>query len=197
MPSAVIISAQTRNQGEMRWKDSNRALGNLIARHRSKLGRAATLAERIRFRLESLFPLLDRLVRLTCPWCPEPCCIVNKAWFDFQDLLFLHLTRQQIPPAPLTLDPADTCRYLSLRGCILPRIIRPWTCTGYICPTQMRRFSGKGLYDKGAMQAMLDRVSADRMDMEDAFVTMIRRLGGGLKMDAALGQSEPDGHPAV
>ena len=176
MSSVVFFPFQDRRVGETRWHDSNRALGKLIARHRPKLDMAVGLAERIRYRLESIFPQMDRLVRMTCPWCPEPCCIVNKSWYDFQDLLFLHLIKQQIPPAPLTSDPEDTCRYLFSRGCVLPRIIRPWTCTGYICPTQTRRLSRRGRCDQRALKVSLDRVKTDRQDMEEAFVALISQF---------------------
>jgi len=118
------------------WKTANRNLECLIRRHGPDMKRAVVLARDIQVRLESIFLLLDDLCAITCPWCPDPCCLTARVWIDFKDLLFLHLNGHQIPPAQLLADLKETCRYLGPRGCMLSRIARPWVCTWYLCPTQ-------------------------------------------------------------
>ena len=157
------------------WKASNRALGFLIGRHRAQLAPAVAIAQRIHGRLTSIFPVMDTLCRVTCPWCPEPCCIVNKVWLDFQDLLFMHLTGEPIPSAQLTEDTDEACRFLSPGGCSLPRIIRPWACTLFTCPTQRAVLRQKGPSVTENLDAMIAAVRIDRMDMEEVFTTVVVR----------------------
>jgi len=151
-----------------KWKASNRALGEWIRCKRPALGPALAIAGEIRRQLESIFPLLDEICRVSCPWCPEPCCIVNKVWIDFQDLLFLHLLDLQIPPTQLNTADEDTCRYLTHRGCRLPRIIRPWACTLHTCPTQVQCLDKMSLAVQSEYHSAIRSIKKCRFDMTDA-----------------------------
>jgi len=121
----------------VKWDEANRSVEHLIGLHRPELEQTFFLARNIQGQLESIFPLIDDLCASTCPWCPDPCCMIAKVWIDFQDLLFLHLSGQVIPQAQLLQELGNTCRYWSPRGCTLTRIVRPWICTWYLCPPQM------------------------------------------------------------
>ena len=178
MTSDMFFPFHRQVKTSRQWQASNRALGRLIARNRFRLANAIAIAKGIQCRLESVFPQLDKLVRRTCPWCPEPCCIVNKVWYDFADLLFLHLSRQLIPPAPLNADPWKACLYLSNKGCALPRMLRPWACTLYICPTQCKILSRHDRSGRMRIESMIQTIKVMRLDMEDAFVTTIAQKGG-------------------
>jgi len=123
------------------WKTANRNLEYLIRRHGPNMNRAVVLARDIQVGLESIFLLLDDLCAVTCPWCPDPCCLAATVWIDFKDLLFLHLNGHEIPPAQLLSDLKETCRYWGPRGCMLPRIARPWVCPGICAPPRRRIFA--------------------------------------------------------
>ena len=155
------------------WKTVNRNLEYLIRRHGSKMDQAVALARDVQVRLESIFSLLDDLCSVTCPWCPDYCCLVAKVWIDFKDLLFLHLNGHQIPPAQLLPDFKETCRYWNPKGCTLPRIVRPWVCTWYLCPTQKAnlRQNPKSVQDKfiRAVQA----IKTGRKKMESEFIRIV------------------------
>ena len=164
-----------RTYSESQWKESNRGLRKLIQLHRPRLGRAQFLAEVIQKHLNSIFPLLEELCRVTCPWCPEPCCIVNKVWIDFQDLLFLHLIGQQIPPGQLTCGAGNPCRYLACRGCKLPRIIRPWACTSYVCSTERNYLLNQGSYTQQSFYTAVEKIKKDRVALEEVFIQTVTR----------------------
>jgi hypothetical protein len=130
---------------------------------------AISVAESIRNRLQAVFPLLSEICLGTCPWCPEPCCIVTRVWYDFRDILFFHLTEVPIPPGPLTGEEREPCRYLTFRGCSLPRIQRPWGCTQYLCPTQrgyLVKIRGRAAL--GDLEETLREIAAARIVMEEA-----------------------------
>lgn len=154
--------------GDNRWKASNRALGSWIECKWSELNTARKIAGVIRRQLESIFPLLDEISQFTCPWCPEPCCIVNKVWIDFQDLLFLNLLNLPIPSAQLNTGDGDACRYLTHRGCKLPRLLRPWACTLHMCPTQVRCLGRMSLPVQSGYHTAIQSIKKYRLDMADA-----------------------------
>lgn len=151
---------------ESPWMSSNRALGRFIEHHRSDLEVGHSVAQSIRSHLASLFSVMDELCRNCCPWCPDPCCIVNKVWFDFRDLLFLHLMNLPIPPAQLNCGHHQACRYLTHRGCRIPRIIRPWACTRYLCATQRRHLARLDRTAESDLQEKTDTIHGLRIEME-------------------------------
>jgi hypothetical protein len=150
------------------WQEVNQVFDYLIRLHRPELHFARALAGEIKVRLESIFPLMDELCLHTCPRCPEPCCLVAKVWIDFPDLLFMHLTNQHIPSAQLVEDLKETCRYMSLRGCRLPRISRPWPCSWYLCPPQktILRQNTRLLQDSYSYAVRAIRVRRNEMEAE-------------------------------
>lgn len=120
------------------WREVNDALVHLMGHHADALPPLVRMARNIGERLEAVFPVMDHLCCLTCPECREPCCRVAKPWFDLRDLLFLHLAGGGIAPSQPIAGRRDHCRYLTPKGCSLPRIERPWICTWYLCPVQKK-----------------------------------------------------------
>lgn len=155
------------------WEEANRSLDHHIRRHRFELVQAKVFAREIQGRLESIFSVLDNLCAATCPWCPDPCCLSAKVWVDFQDLLFLHLREQEIPPAQLLADSKKTCRYASLKGCTLTRITRPWVCTWYLCPTQTAILRNRLRSTKNELYKTIQAVKSGRKKMETAFIRAV------------------------
>lgn len=151
------------------WVVSNRALNRLIRRRFRHLKPAREVAARIRQELETIFPLLDTVCRRTCPWCPDPCCIVTKVWYDFIDLIFLHLIELPLPPGPLAARLEDPCHYLSPRGCRLPRLIRPWGCIQYTCPAQWNNLHHHSADDEKQLDLAFNRIREKRYQLEMEF----------------------------
>ena len=168
MATVEFYPAEPWWNGDNKWKASNRSLGSWIECRWNELSQARKIAREIRRQLESIFPLLDEISEVTCPWCPDPCCIVNKVWIDFEDLLFLHLLDLPIPPAQLDTGDGQTCRYLSHRGCRLPRLIRPWACTLHMCPTQVRGLDRKRPSVRSKYHSTIQSIKNHRFDMVGA-----------------------------
>jgi hypothetical protein len=120
------------------WQEINTSIQILSHIHRFEFNRQLKpVIEQITNQLISINNLLDHLSQVSCPRCPAPCCLSAKIWFDLKDLLFMHLREAAFPVSQPLSQSTDTCRYLRPKGCALPRIIRPWICTWYLCPTQM------------------------------------------------------------
>ena len=151
------------------WVKANKTISYLARIYRHKLRPVIKLAHDTRNRLETIFPILNNLCMNSCTMCPEPCCLSAKIWFNYQDLLFLHFTEQPIPDNQPLSSVKDQCRYISPKGCILPRLHRPWICTWYLCPPQMavlRREIGK----KEQVEQMILEIKEKRKAMENEFI---------------------------
>lgn len=155
------------------WQEANHSLEFLIQRHLSELDRAVFLAHKVETRLASMFSILDDLCNATCPWCPDPCCLTAKVWIDFKDLLYLHLGGHQIPPQQLLADMKTVCRFWSPKGCILPRMTRPWVCTWYLCPTQRANLRRKARHIQDKFSRWVRAVKIHRTKMETEFIRVV------------------------
>jgi hypothetical protein len=155
------------------WQEANQSLDFLIQRNFSELDRALSLAHKVQTRLASIFSLLDDLCRVTCPWCPDPCCLSAKVWIDFKDLLFLHLGGHPIPPEQLLPNLKDVCRYWSLKGCVLSRMSRPWVCTWYLCSTHQANLRQKARHTQDEFSGSIQAVKICRTEMEAEFIQIV------------------------
>ncbi len=98
--------------------------------------RLETLAQSIAAGIAEADADLDRLCRLSCPSCVDICCVRATVWYDFRDLLFLFCLQQKLPSAQIATKKGKGCDHLRAAGCELPRVVRPFVCTWYICPAQ-------------------------------------------------------------
>jgi len=155
------------------WQEANHSFEFLIKRHLTELDRAVRLAHKVETGLASMFSILDDLCNATCPWCPDPCCLTAKVWIDFKDLLFLHLGGHQIPPEQLLPDMKTVCRFWSLKGCVLPRMTRPWVCTWYLCPTQTANLRQKARHTQDKFSRLIRAVKIHRTEMEAEFIRVV------------------------
>ena len=152
-----------------RWREINAAFQYLGRRHDARLGHCRRLAARLAARLTALFPLMDDLCRATCFDCRAPCCRSALVWFDFKDLLFLHLAGLTVPVSQPLYPDRRTCRFLTSRGCRLPRLNRPWLCTWYLCPPQAAMLRARRVcpHEETA------RIKSLRRDMENEFISVV------------------------
>lgn len=143
------------------WRAANAAVARLV---RQPSGPLMNLAHQLDAALAGAYPRLDALCRITCPHCPDPCCLSATIWLDFRDLLRLHLTGRPIPPAQPRSRPGETCRYAGPAGCRLPRPQRPFVCIWYLCPAQTAALRRTG--EAPAFTHRLERAKSLRKDLE-------------------------------
>jgi hypothetical protein len=156
--------------GAAAWQAAEDSLAQAVGRHRPRVAAAAGCAAEIRARLAQLAPVMTALGSLTCSRCLSSCCERARVWFDFRDLLYLHLSGQPRPAAQLRRHLHDPCRYLGAAGCRLPRPLRPWVCTWYLCPQQTALLGRDGRQALGRVRRQLGAVAQLRREMENAFI---------------------------
>lgn len=155
-----------------RWLEANRSLDRLISGRTEDLSPARGLARRIRRLLDAVDPWMDELAARTCPGCPSPCCAGASVYHDFTDLVVLHLAGPGLPLEQCRAA-GETCRHLSPSGCLLPREIRPWICTWYLCPEQRRELSRLAPDAERRLTRLVTRIGRLRPSLEELFIAAV------------------------
>ena len=155
------------------WDEANRIIRALVERQASRLGYAGSLASSVYLGLEIGFGFLDELCLETCPHCPDPCCLSASPWFDYRDLVFLHLNHMDIPPRQPVSTWKATCCYIRPRGCTLDRFNRPWICTWYMCAVQTANLRNRRIGQWKELSRIFSEMKARRKEMEDEFIRVI------------------------
>ena len=78
-----------------------------------------------------------------------------------------------IPPEQLLPNLKEICRYWSLKGCVLPRMSRPWVCTWYLCPTQQANLRQKARHTQDEFSRLIQAVKVCRTKMEAEFIRIV------------------------
>ncbi|MFP4429427.1 MAG: hypothetical protein ACLFPB_08935, partial [Desulfovermiculus sp.] len=143
-----------------------------MRRYSAENAALVTLAEAIAGNLQAVDPVMEQLCAATCPSCPEPCCLHADVRYDFRDLVFLHCRQQALPLHQPRLHPGRPCSYLGRRGCILPRSLRPFLCTWYLCPVQREMIHNASSQDMAHVLQRLQSIQQQRKDLEDEFINM-------------------------
>lgn len=170
------------------WQQVNASFRHHLDLHASRIGRLHRLALAIARALAVLDPIMAALCAATCPACDNNCCLRATVWFDFRDLLFLHLAQATIAPGQPMTAPGQKCRYLGPAGCRLPRHRRPFVCTWYLCPDQKIILEADPEM-KMAAEQQLEFIKRTRQALEFSFI----RLVWGSRSTPPLDGHRPDG----
>lgn len=131
------------------------------------------LAGQLRARILALDSFMDNLCAATCRACTDNCCRRATVWYDFKDLLYLHLASTPFPAGQLISHPGQICRYLTAAGCELPRTQRPFVCTWYVCAAQMGTMDCWPQSSKAYLLNSLEALKEGRYRMERLFIQMV------------------------
>lgn len=156
------------------WIQVNASLADLLANriNREEREMLHQISCGIQENLQKIAEVIGPACQVCCTSCRTICCTHAKPYFDFRDLLYLHLAGFTTPKTQPISEYAGTCAYLSATGCTLNRTIRPWICTWYIC-SEMRSF----FENTDALQQLmvrLDAVKKDRKKLEDMLLERVK-----------------------
>ena len=155
------------------WRAAHQAVAYHLRHYPTDLKPLNDRAQALESCLKAVFPILDELCAGSCPWCPNPCCLKASVWFDFKDLLFLHLHPLSIPPRQPKANLKSPCCYHGPRGCRLPRINRPWICTWYLCPTQTAILKKGYPVEHESLKQAFSQIKSERNLLESEYIRII------------------------
>jgi hypothetical protein len=155
------------------WREAQAALDHHMQLFDQRSTLLASLADSIADNFRALNPIMDDLCAATCPYCIDPCCLHADVRYDFRDLLFLHCRQQALPVHQPRLQAGQTCLFLSSEGCVLPRDMRPFLCTWYLCPRQMNMIRQAFPSGRADLLPRLQRMQQLRKDLEATFIHLV------------------------
>lgn len=158
------------------WQEACWAVDHALDFHAGGLAGASAIAAEILAAIQALSPIMDQLCRATCPECTACCCRVATVWYDFRDLLYLRLVRLA-PVSGQVRKTMDGCSLLGSNGCRLPREVRPFICTWYLCPPQKLLVSGQDNSLYSTMIPGIERIRRLRTRLETTFLTVVSDRG--------------------
>lgn len=155
------------------WREAQVGLGVSLHFYSLGNGKITRIAEDIAEKTQSLDPELERLCIRTCSGCEDPCCVLATVRYDFRDLIFLHLIQKGLPIGQLASGSGRGCSCLGENGCVLDRIMRPFMCTWYLCPSQMELVRSEKMWQKYHLPERLREIQNDRKNLENAFLKLV------------------------
>ena len=155
------------------WRAAHQSFAHHLRRYTANLKPLKMRAQTLESLFRGVFPILDELCAASCPWCPEPCCLKASVWFDFKDLLFMHVNQLLIPPCQSKTNLKNPCCYHGSSGCRLPRINRPWICTWYLCPTQTAILRKDHFAEHESLKRTFHQIKSKRNFLESEYIRII------------------------
>jgi len=165
-------------QGREQWQAVNAVIDYQLERlGEGSLAAIRKPAESLKSAYQAIYPMLEHLCEMTCPWCEAPCCRLADPRFDLRDLLFIHLVGAPVPMGQPRGEGHASCRYLGPRGCRLPRRSRPWICTWYLCPRQKQCLASNDLRELEEIEHAARKIKEERINTESGFIASLTELG--------------------
>lgn len=151
------------------WRTANQAVLSLLA-NGSNMLQSRQVAATIGQRIASIDRDMQSLCQATCPTCAQPCCLNATVWYDFRDLLYLHASEAALPLSQISRQSGQACPYLSPTGCMLSRNQRPFICTWYICPPQVRLLDARPWRYRTDVRTVVASLKGLRRELERLIV---------------------------
>jgi hypothetical protein len=101
--------------------------------HRDKLQTVKELAHRIKEGLQRISPFIQQSVEAVCPGCPNVCCINKHGYYNYEDIVYIYALGLKIHDYDFGEKDSTPCQFLSEKGCIMERSVRPSGCNWYFC----------------------------------------------------------------
>ncbi len=96
------------------------------------LGGLTDLARAVREQVRAIDPFIQKHTSAVCPSCKAVCCVNKHAYYNCDDLIYLHALGIR-PHGYEDRSDSAPCQFLSVDGCVLDREIRPSGCNWYFC----------------------------------------------------------------
>ncbi len=110
-------------------------LGKFFDDYAEELENVSGIAFKVRQGIEEIDRFIQLNTSMVCPQCTKVCCINLHAYYDYEDLIYIHalyvkplLYKDGIPDS-------EPCQFLCQYGCVRERAVRPFRCNWYFCGT--------------------------------------------------------------
>lgn len=113
-----------------------------------KLQKARELAQKLKDGIEKISPFIQQSTDKVCPDCKDVCCINKHGYYNREDLIYIHALGLRPPAYEFKRKDSDPCQFLSERGCIMERAVRPSSCNWYFCDSMFEHMEKRPDYQE-------------------------------------------------
>ena len=159
------------------WREVQISIDHHLSVYAGRSGVLVEVAGAIAGKIDSLESVLDNLCERTCPDCREPCCVRATVRYDFRDLVFLHFLWKGLPVGQPSAVAGKACSCLGDKGCVIPRMVRPFMCTWYLCPAQMALVRAAEAGSEAFLVGWLREIQECRKALERGFLQIVSPYG--------------------
>lgn len=98
-----------------------------------EIGRLKDIALVIKTKIEDIDGFIQQNTSEVCPSCEKKCCINRHGYYDNLDILYIMTLGIKPPLHQQGLSDTEPCQFLSDKGCVKERYLRPFRCNWYFC----------------------------------------------------------------
>jgi len=139
-----------------------------------KLLRVKQLAHKVKEGLEKINPFIQQSTEAVCSKCTSVCCINKHGYHNSEDLIYIQALGLPLPDYNFDRDDATPCQFLSDKGCVMPRSVRPSGCNWYFCDSLLDHMEARPEY--GKFDDDLRDVAELWLEMMDEFRRVIEEM---------------------
>jgi len=111
-----------------------------------KLLRVKEIAQKAKEGFEKINPFIQQSTEAVCPQCTNVCCINKYGYHNSEDLIYIHAIGLRLPDYNFDRDDATPCQFLSDKGCVMTRSVRPSGCNWYFCESLLDHMEARSEY---------------------------------------------------
>jgi hypothetical protein len=139
-----------------------------------KLNRVKELAQRVKEGIEKISPFIQQSTEAACPNCADVCCINKHGYYNYEDLVYIHALGLKPPDYDFEKKDSNPCQFLSGKGCIMERSVRPSGCNWYLCGPLFDHMEGRAGY--GVFDNDLRDVAELWLELIDEFARVTKEM---------------------
>jgi hypothetical protein len=139
-----------------------------------KLQRVKELAQKIKNGINKINLFIQQSTEVVCPNCSDVCCIHKHGCYKYEDLVYIHALGLKPPDYDFKKKDTTPCQFLSEKGCIMDRSVRPSGCNWYCCEPLLDYMESKAEY--GKFDNELRDVAELWLALMDEFARVINEL---------------------
>lgn len=144
-------------------------LQTFFAENEARLAEVFARAQELENAFDVIDPFIQEYTAKTCPYCAVVCCANRHGMPTFGDIVSFLAMRRQLPLYDLSISAGAACQFMGARGCVLPRLIRPYRCTWYFCDPLLKQIEiGPASHYRTFIQ-YVENLSAARGRVLEAF----------------------------
>ncbi len=129
--TTVFPKLDFRNPEEF-WEIVNDIKG-FFRDHADEMGHVNEKALQFKQAYAIMDPFIQEYTAKVCPYCGTVCCCNKHGFPEFADVVAILAMGGTVPEYDLSVDEGALCQFIGEKGCVLPRVERPYRCTWYFC----------------------------------------------------------------